>query len=74
MTDTLTPSPSDRRITLAAQAAWAEAMAGQHARLAARAPANSPIRAKALERERLARAAAENLRRLSRSRKPRNPS
>ena len=74
MTDSLTPSATDRRLTLSAQAAWAESMAGQHARLAARAPANSPGRTKALERERIARAAAENLRRLSRSRKPRNPS
>ena len=74
MTDTFTPAPATRRATVAAQAAWAEAMAGQHARIAARAPANSPVRTKALERERLARAAAANLRTLSRSRKPRNPS
>jgi hypothetical protein len=73
VTDTHTPS-SPGRITVAAQIAWAKAQAGQHARLAARAPADSPVRKKALERERIARAAAENLRRLSRSRKPRNPS
>lgn len=72
MTDTL--DPNARRLTLSAQIAWAEAMAGQQARLAARAPANSTVRRKALERERIARAAAANLSRLIRSRKPRNPS
>jgi hypothetical protein len=74
VTDALTPSATDRRITVAVQIAWAEAQASQHARLAARAQASSPVRTKALERERIARAAAENLRRLSRPRKPRNPS
>ena len=66
--------PPARRITVAVQIAWAEAQAGQHARLAARAPGDSPLRTKALEKERIARAAAANLRRLSRSRKPRIPS
>lgn len=54
----------NRRPTLSAQIGWAEGQAAQHARLAARNPADSPARRMALARKALAEAAARTLRTL----------
>lgn len=61
------------RPTLRRQIGWAEGMAAQHARIAARNPEGSPARIEALRRRAIALAAADTLRTAARRRSPTNP-